>query len=123
MVTHYFIQQKFIEYDDIENAELVNRLYEHIGTYPWGTPANRWRKKMERFLNENTRTGKWRINNVKAKNQFLVYCRSIDNDIPVLLRFTFNFSEEAFAAHHYVVGVGYQITDDRKYDSCLRLDK
>lgn len=123
MVTNYLSKNHLINFSPQDNATLVNMLYKKIGTKPWGTSASRWRKKMERFFNNNSlRNVKWRITTVRAKRCFYEYCRAIDTNMPVLLRFTFNFSEEAFAAHHYVVGIGYHVSNEKKLIAVLDPD-
>lgn len=122
MVTTYFSQKGFINYKSLESAELVNLLYQKIGTLPWGTSINRWSNKMERFLNRYTFKGRWHIETLPAENNFLTYCDSISQDFPVILRFTFNFSQEAFASYHYVIGIGYRINETNKYIAVLDPD-
>lgn len=95
-------------------AMLVNELYKIIGTKPWGTSTRQWRRGMKRYLNSNDPTKTWDVNKRRGIGNFSLYCQSIDQGYPVILRFTFHFSKEAFASHHYVVGVGYKIVGNRQ---------
>ena|SRR5699024_8275669 len=109
--------------DKIETeAALVNGLYKQIRTRVWGTSARKWRKGVKRHLNRRWPANSWDVQLMRAENQFPVYCQSIDQAIPVVLRFTLNNNSHAFASYHYILGIGYRVEEGQAKVAVLDAD-
>lgn len=125
MIIHYLIEKGTPfkgNYKKMSTVQLVNDLYDRFSTRPWGTSSRRWRGGMERFLNKNSAVGNWSASIHRAEGNFLPYCQSIDENMPVVLRFTFNRAEHSFASHHYILGIGYAIRNHEPFVAVLDAD-
>src|SRR5699024_8928274 len=97
-------------------------LYKQIRTRAWGTSARKWRKGVKRYLKQVWPANAWDVQLMKAEDQFPAYCQSIDQAIPVVLRFTLNKNPHAFASHHYILGIGYRMDEGRAKVAVLDAD-
>lgn len=122
MIVKYLRKKEVLPPLKVEDAELVNLLYKKIGSLPWGTSVGRWQKGMETYFNRHLFPRKVKFEIRKAVHAYSDLVRAIDRGYPVLLRFTFNFSPNSFASHHYVLGVGYRYDDEHQYVACLDSD-
>lgn len=114
MLIHYMSRRNDLALADcveVSPATLVNILYKKLATRPWGTSARSWQKGMAAYLNERWPEENWQVAVQGAKGQFASYCQSIDRGMPVVLRFIFNYSSAAFASHHYILGIGYEVDE------------
>lgn len=114
MLIQYLARQNKANLAGKSSAKIVNHLYNEMGTLPWGTSAKRWQKGFIRYVQAKFPNDKWAVHLGRAAGQFNVYCQSIDNNIPVVLRFIFNNNTHAFASHHYILGVGYSVKNNEQ---------
>lgn len=114
ILINYFREREWIHLYDENNVTLVNLLYDHIGTTLFGTSARRFCKSVASYLNRHDTNFRWIVQKQPAYGRYLAYCYAIDSGYPVVLRFTFNFSDEAFASHHYCVGIGYKNVNGKR---------
>lgn len=117
MIVQYLARINEKDLAETSQVAIVNQLYDEIGTLPWGTSAKRWQKGFLRYVRATFSNDQWDVHLGRGGGQFDAYCQSIDEQMPVVLRFTLNNSAHAFASHHYTLGVGYSVkNDERKVD-------
>jgi hypothetical protein len=97
------------------DANLVNHLYNEMGTYSWGTTANQWGYGMEQHLNHNYYPEKWFRLNYRASGNWTKYEYSINKNRPVALRFDVTTNPYAYSTYHFVAGVGYKYVGEEGY--------